>query len=86
MDYTCNDIKCTLAETFSPDFLEVMDDSARHADHHDWLDIKGPTHIIIRIKAAALEGHPIVQQHRMIYQALTSYMDMGLHAVQISTD
>ena len=42
-------------------------------------------HFDIRVVSKQFEGKTLIEQHRMVHQALESEMDRGIHAVQIKT-
>ena len=42
-------------------------------------------HFDIEVASTSFAGKTLIQQHRMVYQALESEMDRGIHAVQIKT-
>ena len=58
-----------LEQTFSPEALEVIDESDKHRGHSGWRE-GGETHFRVRIKAPAFDGKTRVQQHRLINEAL----------------
>lgn len=69
----------------SPDYLEVINNSANHAGHAGAKaegDFVGQTHFIIRIRFRT----PMmtrVAAHRLIYQAVGDLMNHPIHALQI---
>jgi BolA family transcriptional regulator, general stress-responsive regulator len=76
-------IEAHLREQFAPDFLQVIDESAAHAGHVGASDSGQGTHMRIRIAGSALVAKNRVAQHRLVYDALVSYFDQGLHALAI---
>ncbi|MBR9834902.1 MAG: BolA family transcriptional regulator [Alphaproteobacteria bacterium] len=72
----------TLTQAFTPEMLEVIDDSARHAGHAG-ASPEGETHYNIVIKAAAFDGLSRVAMQRAIMQALEAEFQSGLHALSI---
>ena len=75
-------IEKLLREKFQPQFLEVMDDSAKHAGHNP--DAKnGGTHFSISIVSQAFVGKSLVERHRMIYAALQEPLKDTVHALAI---
>ena len=78
-----NEITKILSEKFTPDFLEVMNESHLHAGHGDGFDGSGETHLRIRIIAKDFGGMSRVARHRAINSLLTEVLDAGLHALAI---
>ena len=77
-----NRIRETLSAFFSPDFLEIVDDSARHAGHAG-ANPAGESHYSLRISAPRLTEMGRLQAHRAINDALSEEFDSGLHALSI---
>lgn len=71
-----------LTETFSPDTLQVKDQSHLHAGHEGAKS--GGGHFDVRIVSAAFEGQRPVQRHRMIFEALAAMMETEIHALRIT--
>lgn len=76
-------IEARLREQLSPTALEVIDESAAHAGHAGANGLGFGTHFRVRIAAPAFVGRPRVAQHRLVYDALRSFTDAGLHALAI---
>ena len=74
-------IRERLQASFDPQWLEVVDDSARHAGHAGARDGRG--HFRVRIVSAAFAGLPPLARHRAVYAALGELMQSDIHAVQI---
>jgi len=76
-----------LAEAFSPDVLEIVDNSAQHAGH---AGVRGPdaqeTHFTIRLVSSAFEGESRVSRQRRVYALLADEFAQGLHALSLSCD
>jgi BolA protein len=75
-------IETKLRERFQPTFLEVLDESSRHAGHSGWKE-GGETHFRVRIGAQALVGLSRVAQHRAINEALSDELGERVHALAI---
>lgn len=74
--------KLTLA--LSPDRLEVVDDSAKHAGHAGARP-GGETHFTVTVVSKAFEGLGRVERQRKVYSALEGEMEPdGVHALAIS--
>ena len=74
-------IRTALESAFAPEFLEIVDDSARHAGHAGARDGRG--HYKVRIVADAFAGQGLLARHRAVYAALGTLMQTDIHAVQI---
>ena len=70
-----------ISEALQPEQLEVIDDSHKHIGH---AGAKGGLgHFTVIIKSQALEGKRMLQQHRLIYDALGDMMQTDIHALAI---
>ncbi len=83
MNITAQALTQTLQERLHPIFLEVIDESAAHAGHMGADDSGMGTHFRVRIKSPVFNGQSRVARHRLVYDALQEYMDLGLHALAI---
>jgi len=72
-----------LQERLNPVFLDVLDESAAHAGHVGADDSGMGTHFRVRIESPVFTGKSRVARHRLVYDALQEYMDLGLHALAI---
>ncbi|MCW8855778.1 MAG: BolA family transcriptional regulator [Kangiella sp.] len=70
-----------IQDALNPTQLEVIDDSHKHIGHAGAKEGKG--HFTVVIKSEALEGKRMLQQHRMIYEALGDMMETDIHALAI---
>ena len=75
-------IRDRLDEAFTPETLEVVDDSARHAGHAGAAP-GGETHYNVTIVSQAFEGLSRVQIQRAIHLVLASEFESGLHALSL---
>lgn len=75
-------IKNLLNTSFSPEKLELIDDSAAHAGHAGARG--GGGHYFVTVVSSAFEGKTMVQRHQMIYQALGDMMKHEIHALGIN--
>lgn len=73
------EIRARLEQAFAPTGLEVIDEGHLHIGHAG----EGTGHFRVRITSAAFVGKPRVQQHRMVYDALSDLMGHGIHALAI---
>ena len=74
-------IEAALADAFSPQALEVVDDSARHAGHAGARDGRG--HFNVDIVSDAFAGLSPIARHRAVYAALGEMMTTDIHALSI---
>lgn len=75
-------IRDSLEQAFTPEVLEVIDDSAKHAGHAG-ASPEGETHYTVRIISEAFEGLSRVQLQRSINMVLASEFESGLHALSL---
>ncbi len=79
-------IRATLAAALSPDYLDVIDDSHRHAGHlhhPGGADQGGETHFTVRIVSPAFAGLGRVARHRAINELLARELKGRVHALAI---
>ena len=76
-------IRC-LNEALSPQSLDVLDESYKHAGHSGWRE-EGETHYNVHIVAEAFSGKNRVERHRMINALLAPEFAAGLHALALTT-
>jgi BolA protein len=77
-------IRARLEAAFSPDRLEVRNDSARHAGHAGD-DGSGESHWHVTIRSAAFAGQDRIARHRMVHAALGDAMGR-IHALALDLD
>ena len=70
-----------LKEALPIDSLKIDDESHLHAGHAGAQG--GAGHYRIFIKSYAFNGLPRVQQHRLVYDALSAWMPDEIHALAI---
>jgi BolA family transcriptional regulator, general stress-responsive regulator len=75
-------ITMKLETAFSPEHLEVLDESDQHAGHGGWREGE-TTHVRVRVRSQAFEGKNRVAIHREINQLLADELAAGLHALAI---
>lgn len=76
------DIKEKLEKEFSPEFLEVKNNSYLHQGHTGD-NGSGNTHFAIAIKSEKFKGMSKVNAHRAIKKVLIDEFNKGLHALEI---
>jgi BolA protein len=74
-----------LREAFSPESLDVSDESHLHEGHAGHRP-GGETHFRVYIVSAAFEGKSRVERHRMINSALAAELSGGVHALAIRAE
>lgn len=75
-------IRNKLQEAFTPESLQVVDESHLHEGHAGHRP-GGETHFRVYIVAAAFKGKSRVDRHRLINAALAAELSGGVHALAI---
>jgi BolA protein len=75
-------IRDKLEAAFTPDILEIEDDSARHAGHSG-VRAAGETHFNVLIVTPAFTGLSLVQRQRLIYALLADELEGRVHALSV---
>lgn len=75
-------IEMKLKAAFSPQEIEVIDESHQHAGHSGAPE-GGQSHFAVMIRAAAFAGKSRVAQQRLIYAALKDEMAGPIHALSL---
>ncbi len=71
-----------LTEAFTPESLNVADESHQH-EGHAGARPGGQTHFRVYIVSAAFKGKTRIERHRMINAALAEDLAGGVHALAI---
>lgn len=71
-----------LQAAFTPESLEIEDDSHQHAGHAGARSGKG--HFTVSIVSGQFAGTSRIQRHRMVYEALGEMMETDIHALSIT--
>ena len=79
---TKSNITKKLSEAFSPESLDVSDESHLHEGHAGHRP-GGETHFRVYIVSAAFEGKSRIERHRMINATLAAELQGGVHALAI---
>jgi BolA protein len=82
---TAEALHARLAELLAPTVLQVTDESAAHAGHAGADGSGSGTHFRVRIASPSFAGLSRVARHRLVYDALRTFVDQGLHALAIET-
>ena len=75
-------IKTRLKEAFTPEYIEVIDESHLHAGHAGAPE-GGESHFKIRISLAPFETYTRVYRHQQVYDVLDDLMKTRIHALSI---
>jgi len=73
-------IEKRLTEVFSPQSLNIVDESHKHVGH---ASAGGAGHFAVEIIADAFAGKTLIQRHRLVYDALDDAMNTEIHALSI---
>lgn len=74
-----------LTQAFSPEYLEIRDDSAQHAGHSG-AHPDGETHFYVEIRSAAFEGLSRVERQRAVYRVLDEELKEHVHALALKVE
>jgi BolA protein len=77
-----NLIQAKLTDAFSPNRLNIVDESHLHAGHIGARP-EGETHFRVEIVSAAFEGASRVERQRMVYQVLADELADRVHALAL---
>jgi BolA protein len=77
-------IERLLTDVFLPTDLLVKDQSHLHAGHAGAKEGKG--HFDVRIVSDKFAGQSRINRHRMVYDALGSFMQSDIHALSITAE
>ena len=75
------EIRRRIEASLRPASLEIEDESHLHVGHEGAKDGRG--HFRVRISSRKFNGLRLVQQHRLIYDAVGDLMDSDIHALSI---
>ncbi len=82
MSERVNTIETFLIDAFAPTEILVKDQSHLHAGHAGAKEGKG--HFDVKIVSEKFAGQSRINRHRMVYDALGSYMQSDIHALRIN--
>lgn len=75
------EIRHRIQSALEPESLEILDESHLHVGHEGAKDGRG--HFRIKISSSKFNGLRMLQQHRLIYDALGDLMQTDIHALSI---
>ncbi|KAJ9509843.1 hypothetical protein QJQ45_011554 [Haematococcus lacustris] len=77
-----------IEESLKPSALKLTNDSHKHAGHYEKDGTAaceaGETHFRLEVVAAAFQGMPLVQRHRLVNQLVAPEFAAGLHALSLT--
>lgn len=76
-------VELKVNNSIKPEFLEVIDESHKHAGHVGARP-EGETHFHINMTASALNGKSRVERQRLIYKILADELEGPIHALSLS--
>jgi BolA family transcriptional regulator, general stress-responsive regulator len=76
------EIQRKIEKALDPNFIQLRDDSGKHAGHVGWREGK-LTHLHIVVASKKFEGLSKVKRHQYIYKILAEEIEAGLHAVSM---
>ncbi|WP_309624334.1 BolA family protein [Methylibium sp.] len=79
---SADEVQAALSAALAPLELAVTDDSHLHAGHAGALEGR---HFSVRLVSARFEGLSRLARHRLVYDALASWMQNGIHALALTT-
>ncbi|CAN1208738.1 BolA family protein [Tumidithrix helvetica PCC 7403] len=83
---TLNQIQAILQEKLQAEYVEITDRSHEHQHHKGRMDAPvGSGHYDAVIVSNLFLGKTIMQQHRMVYEALSEQMQTTIHALSLKT-
>jgi len=81
---TADRIEQILKDRFHPDHFELIDESQIHAGHAGVAETGGG-HYRVLVVSAEFAGQPLLEQHRLVNEALQSLIGAEIHAISIKT-
>ena len=82
MNERATTIEKLLTDAFAPSEVLVKDQSHLHAGHAGAKEGKG--HFDVKIVSEDFAGQSRINRHRMVYDALGSFMQSDVHALRIN--
>ena len=79
-----NAIEAKITEALKPTFLEITDNSAKHAGHSG-AHPEGESHFALVVVSEAFEGLNRVARQRLVYAAIAQEMADHIHALELKT-
>ena len=79
------EIRRRLEEAFTPEALDVLDESESHRGHAGFQD-GGESHFRVRMKSTALEGQSRIARHRAVHAAIGPDLMGQIHALALELE
>ena len=79
---TADVLHAKLTAAFSPDYLNVIDESDQHQGHGGWRE-GGGTHFRVVMRAAAFDKLSRVERSRAVHAVLRDELLGGVHALAL---
>ena len=79
-----NRIREKISESFSPDHLDIVDESDLHKGHAGFRE-GGETHFRLLIVSPAFEGLSRLQRQRAVNACLAEELETSIHALAMKT-
>ena len=79
------EIKRRLEASFSPQFIEVIDESEQHRGHAGFQE-GGESHFRVRLRAASFAGQSRIARHRAVHAALGRELMTSINALALELD
>ena len=77
-------IRQKVTDAFQPTYLEIVDDSARHAGHSGaHADGGGQTHFNVVMESSVFAGKSPVERQRAVYAVLSEELKERVHALSL---
>ncbi len=81
INYLQNEIISKLEKAFSPQEIELIDETHKHKKHKHFQE--GKRHFLLIITSAQLKSLPTLKAHQAIYNCLGDLMKDKIHALSI---
>jgi BolA protein len=82
MSRVADRLRDALQQSFQPERLEIVDDSARHAGHAH-AHPEGESHFTVTIVAPAFAGMSRLERQRRVHAALAQELAGPVHALSV---
>lgn len=76
-----DELRTRLSAAFSPDLLEIVDESEKHRGHGGWRE-GGETHFHVTLRSAILAPMGRVDRHRAVHRAIGD-LNTRIHALAL---
>ena len=79
------EIKRRLDAAFTPQLIEVVDESEQHRGHAGFQE-GGESHFRVRLRAASFAGQSRIARHRAVHAAIGRELMTAIHALALELD